>query len=123
MNGASIWGQPAGNGYPDCALVIIQWDPGLNRAFSKGSDSNQLATPGILSEPRPFILQTALNDFYVTYELNAYTREPARMPELYSELHANIQDTFNEAGVEIMSPHATMLRDANKAAIPDAYRS
>ena len=26
------------------------------------------------------------------------------MPYIYSELHANIQDSFYEAGVEIMSP-------------------
>ena len=37
-----------------------------------------LATPGILTEPRPFVWQTALNDFYVTYEINAYTDRRAR---------------------------------------------
>jgi len=39
----------------------------------------------------------------------------------YSALHRYIQDTFNEAGVEIMSPHYAQLRDGNKTAIPDAY--
>ena len=78
-------------------------------------------TPCILVEPKPFVLQTALNDFYVTYELNAHTDDPQQMVNTYSALHRNIQDTFNEAGVEIMSPHYTQLRDGNKAAIPDAY--
>jgi len=78
-------------------------------------------TPCILVTPAPFILQTALNDFYVTYELNAHTDDPQQMVNTYSALHRNIQDTFNEAGVEIMSPHYAQLRDGNKTAIPDAY--
>jgi small-conductance mechanosensitive channel len=78
-------------------------------------------TPCILVEPKPFVLQTALNDFYVTYELNAHTDEPRQMVNTYSALHRHIQDTFNEAGVEIMSPHYAQLRDGNKTAIPDAY--
>jgi small-conductance mechanosensitive channel len=69
----------------------------------------------------PFVLQTALNDFYVTYELNAYTDEPGVMANTYSSLHRNIQDSFNEAGVEILSPHYAQLRDGNRTAIPGAY--
>jgi small-conductance mechanosensitive channel len=78
-------------------------------------------TPRVLVDPKPFVLQTALNDFYVTYELNAHTDEPREMVNTYSALHRNIQDTFNEAGVEIMSPHYTQLRDGNRTAIPDPY--
>jgi len=77
------------------------------------------ATDGVLAEPPPFVLQTSLDDFYVSYELNAYTRDAGRIAQLYSELHANIQDRFNEAGVEIMSPHFSALRDANAPAMPD----
>ncbi len=61
-------------------------------------------TQGLLREPPPFILQTSLDDFYVAYELNAYTDKPLEMAHLYSELHQNIQDAFNEYGVQIMSP-------------------
>ena len=78
-------------------------------------------TACVLLEPKPFVLQTALNDFYVTYELNAYTDEPREMVNTCSSLHRNIQDSFNEAGVEIMSPHYAQLRDGNKTAIPAAY--
>lgn len=77
-----------------------------------------LSTGGIQKSPEPFVLQTALNDFYVTYEINAYTEEPTRMANIYAELHRNIQDRFNEAGVEICSPHFAALRDANHIAIP-----
>jgi small-conductance mechanosensitive channel len=62
-------------------------------------------TPGLLREPVPFVLQKSLDDFYVTYELNAYTNNPQGMAQIYSELHKNIQDAFNEHGVQIMSPH------------------
>ena len=79
------------------------------------------ATTHILQKPEPFVLQTSLNDFYVTYEINAYTDQANLMAAIYADLHQNIQDKFNEAGVEIMSPHYTQLRDGNKTAIPDQY--
>lgn len=77
----------------------------------------------ILSVPKPFVLQTSLDDFYVSYELNAYTNEPNSMAKIYSELHSKIQDKFNEAGVEIMSPHYGAMRDGNQIAIPEEYLS
>jgi len=80
-----------------------------------------LSTEGILKQPAPFILQTALDDFYVHYELNAYTDQPSRMAKIYSDLHANIQDKFNAAGVEIMSPHYSSVRDGNQIAIPEDH--
>ena len=80
------------------------------------------ATPGLLQEPSPFVWQTALNDFYVTYEINAYTATPHDMVDIYAALHARIQDTFYAAGVEIMSPHFAAVRDGNTVAIPEANR-
>ena len=62
-------------------------------------------TPGLLTEPKPFVLQTGLNDFYASYELNVYTDRPLEMMTIYSHLHQSIQDAFNEFGVQIMSPH------------------
>jgi small-conductance mechanosensitive channel len=61
-------------------------------------------TPGLQREPPPFVLQRALGDFAVTYELNAYCRTPDRMLALYAEMHRNILDVFNEYGVQIMTP-------------------
>jgi small-conductance mechanosensitive channel len=69
-------------------------------------------------DPAPFILQKALNDWYVEYELNAYTHDSHRMARIYSDLHAHIQDGFRDAGVEIMSPHYMALRDGNATTIP-----
>lgn len=79
------------------------------------------ATQHILAEPKPFVLQTALNDFYVEYEINAYTNQPNTMAKIYSELHSNIQDKFNEAGVEILSPHYSAVRDGHQVTIPQDY--
>jgi small-conductance mechanosensitive channel len=61
-------------------------------------------TPGLLEDPEPFVLQTALADFAVTYELNAYCDNAQAMTALYSDMHRNILDVFNEYGVQIMTP-------------------
>jgi small-conductance mechanosensitive channel len=50
----------------------------------------------IIDDPKPFVLQTALNDFNVAYQLNAYTKNPSKMVVTYSELHQNLQDFLNE---------------------------
>ena len=82
-----------------------------------------LATRDILSDQKPFVLQTSLDDYYVSYELNAYTHAPERMAMIYSELHQNIQDWFNEANVEIMSPGYTAYRDGGEVTIPTQYQN
>jgi small-conductance mechanosensitive channel len=79
------------------------------------------STKAIMKDPQPFVLQTSLDDFYVSYEINAFTDDPNSMALTYSELHQNIQDRFFEAGVEIMSPHYGALRDGNSSAIPQEY--
>lgn len=78
--------------------------------------------PELLKEPKPFVLQTALGDFSVAYELNAYTRVASGFAETYSRLHAAIQDAFHAAGVEIMSPQFHALRDGNTVTIPESQR-
>ena len=61
-------------------------------------------TEGLLKEPQPFIRQKSLGDYAVNYELNAYCDNASQMVELYTKMHRNIQDVFNENGVQIMSP-------------------
>lgn len=80
-----------------------------------------LATEDVLPDPRPFVLQTGLDDFYVSYQINAYTRQANRMAEITSQLHTRIQDAFNAAGVEIMSPHYAAHRDGNRTTIPSDH--
>lgn len=62
-------------------------------------------TDFLMKKPKPFIQQEALDEFYVSYQLNVYTRDADRMPHIYSELRKNIQDVFGQAGVELLSPH------------------
>lgn len=80
-----------------------------------------LRTDLLEKEPAPFVLQTSLDDFYVSYQINAYTKSPTKQPLIYSLLHQNIQDCFNEEGIEIMSPHYKAIRDGNKTTIPENY--
>lgn len=77
-----------------------------------------LNTPGVVDDPRPFVLETSLSDWYPVYQINAYIREPQKMAQIYSDLHQNIQDQFHEAGIEIMSPHYMAVRDGNESTIP-----
>lgn len=79
-------------------------------------------TNDILSEPKPFVLQTALDDFYVAYEINGYLKNPSKMNAIYSELHQNLQDCFFENNIEILSPHYRVERIINESTIPDEYR-
>ena len=77
-----------------------------------------LNTPGVIDDPRPFVLETSLSDWYPVYQINAYIREADKLAQIYSDLHQNIQDRFNEAGIEIMSPHYMAMRDGNESTIP-----
>lgn len=62
-------------------------------------------TSGIRKDPEPFVVQRALSDFYVEYELRFRLEKPEERFAVLSRLHAEIQDAFNESGVQIMSPH------------------
>lgn len=75
----------------------------------------------IKNDPKPFVLQTSLDDFYVSYQINAYTKFATKQAVIYSELHQNIQDACNEAGIEILSPHYRAARDGNTTTIPSEY--
>jgi small-conductance mechanosensitive channel len=61
-------------------------------------------TPGVRKQPPPQVLQRSLSDFYVAYELRGHLEQGASYAQVLSELHKQIQDTFNEFGVQIMSP-------------------
>ncbi len=80
-----------------------------------------LKTNRILDTPAPFVLQNSLENSYVEYEINAYTRQPLQMVYIYADLLANIQDCFYAAGVEIMSPVYSALRDGNRTAMPAEF--
>lgn len=101
--------------------ITIGYDAPWRRVHQLMIDAAK-ATKGIAAEPAPFVLQRALNDWHVSYEINAYTQQAAEMPRILSDLMSNIQDQFNAAGVEIMSPSFYALRDGNTVTIPEDKR-
>ncbi len=68
-----------------------------------------MTTEGVAAEPRPYVIQSALSDFYIEYKLVACSAlsSPANRAELLSLLHQKVVDVFNREGVQIMSPHFT----------------
>ncbi len=73
---------------------------------------------GLESDPPPFVLQTSLNDFHISYELNACVHDVFFYRETLSELLAAIQDEFAAADVEILSPGYHAVRDGNARTVP-----
>lgn len=89
----------------------------MHQALLNAADRTDM----LVKEPKPFVLQTSLDDFYVSYQINAYTKEPNKQAVIYSHLHQNIQDCCNEASIEILSPHYRAMRDGNMTTIPSDY--
>lgn len=81
-----------------------------------------LKTPGVSEEPKPFVLETSLHDFYVMYQINAYIKDANKLAQIYSDLHQNIMDGANEAGIELLSPHYYAKRDGSETTIPKEYQ-
>jgi len=78
-------------------------------------------TPGLRSQPTPFVYQRGLADWYVEYELFAHMDKPLERVPVLSALHANIQDQFNTYGVQIMSPHFVMQPRNNVVVPPENW--
>jgi small-conductance mechanosensitive channel len=76
------------------------------------------SVPGLCQDPSPRVLQTSLNDFHISYELNACVRDVDRYRETLSELLAALQDQFAAAGVEILSPGYHAVRDGSASTVP-----
>jgi small-conductance mechanosensitive channel len=93
--------------------VTIGYDVPWKKVYSLLTNA-ALATVHIEKEPTPFVLQTALDDFSICYQINAYTLQANLQASIYSNLLENIQDVFNEAGIEILSPHYNVIRKEEK---------
>ncbi len=112
--------EAAGNGLVLYTTVTIGYDVPWKNMHQALIDA-ALRTDFLLKDPSPFVLQTSLDDFYVSYQINAYTCEANKQAMIYSQLHQNIQDCCNEAGIEILSPHYRAERDGNMTTIPSDY--
>ncbi|MDR2717383.1 MAG: mechanosensitive ion channel [Treponema sp.] len=70
-----------------------------------------LATGHVLKSPKPFVLQTNLDDFYAHYQINCYTKDVDIIPKIYAQLYENIQNGFREAGIDMTAPHYEVFCD------------
>lgn len=86
----------------------------VNKLLIKAAKKTKL----VQRAPVPFVLQKSLDDYYVSYEINVYTKQSAKMQAIYSDLHRNILEAFNEVGIEILSPMYIASRDGNPSTIP-----
>jgi small-conductance mechanosensitive channel len=114
-----------GSGFVLDTSVTIGYDAPWRQVEALLCEAAQ-RTPGILSDPAPRVFQTRLDDFYVEYRLvtQATAAEAQSRAEALTALHRNVQDVFNEHGVQIMSPH--YLGDPQQAKIvppADWYRA
>lgn len=73
-----------------------------------------LATDYIQKKPKPYVLQTGLDDFYARYQINCYTKEIEKVPIIYTQLHENIQNGFREAGIDMTSAHYEIFTQIDK---------
>ncbi|WP_085536366.1 mechanosensitive ion channel family protein [Massilibacteroides vaginae] len=81
-----------------------------------------LRTNGVHARPKPFVLDTELQDDYPCYQINAYIRDVDRIAVIYSDLNQNIKDVCNEAGIELLSPRFVANRDGNDLLIPAEFK-
>ncbi len=86
----------------------------VHKALLKAAD--QIDT--IAKDPKPFVLQTSLDDFYVAYEINAFVTNVKTLIGTQSTLNEQIQDVFRDEGIEIMSPHYSSWRNGEEITIP-----
>ena len=98
-------------GYPDGMIISCTVTIGYDAPWRQVEGLLLLAadrTPNVRKQPKPYMLQRQLSDFYVAYALIARITVAKLRIETLSDLHAHIQDAFNEFGVQIMSPHFMM---------------
>lgn len=109
----------SGPGYVVSTDVTIGYDTPWRQVHAMLIEAAR-RTPGVLADPPPRVVQTALSDFYPQYRLicQAIPAEPRPRADVLGALHANVQDVFNEYGVQIMSPHYVADPDEAKLVPP-----
>lgn len=81
-----------------------------------------LRTSGVQGRPKPFVLDTELQDNYPCYQINAYIKDANQIARIYSDLNQNIKDILNDAGIELLSPQFVATRDGNDTLIPSKFK-
>jgi small-conductance mechanosensitive channel len=113
-------------GYPDGMIVSSTVTIGYDAPWRQVEGLLLLAadrTPNVRQQPKPYVLQRQLSDFYVAYTLIARITDAKLRIETLSDLHAHIQDAFNEFGVQIMSPHFMMQPEGAVTVPPSKWHA
>ena len=111
-------------GYPDGMVVHSTVTIGYDAPWRQVHALLLLAadrTANVRKQPKPYVLQRQLSDFYVEYTLIARLENQKLRIETLSDLHSQIQDAFNEFGVQIMSPHFMMQPEGNVVVPPSKW--
>lgn len=106
-----------GNGLIIYTDVTISYDTPWQKIHELGIKA-ALNVSYLEKTPVPFVLQKSLDEFHVTYQINAYTKSPHLQALIYSELNKEILDTFHQAGIELLSLHYNAWRESNDIKIP-----
>lgn len=113
-------------GYPDGMIVSSTVTIGYDAPWRQVESLLLLAaerTPNVRTQPKPYVLQRQLSDFYVAYTLIARINNEKLRIETLSNLHSQIQDAFNECGLQIMSPHFMMQPEAKVIVPPSKWHA
>ncbi|MDR1680545.1 MAG: mechanosensitive ion channel family protein [Prevotellaceae bacterium] len=102
------------------AVVTMGYEIAWRRMHELLIEAGQ-KTIHVLNDPKPFVNQIALDDFYVQYEINIYTQNADAMTAIYADLNQNIQDIFNREGIELLAPHIYAHRGTGGVAIPKDF--
>ncbi len=124
VTGAAVTNYSAATEYGHPLFIYSSVTIGYDAPWRKVQDLLITAAStldAVMKDPAPYVLQRALDDSYVEYQVNAAidAARSAELPMLYAKLHAAIQDTFAGAKVEIMSPRYLSMRDGNKSTVPE----
>lgn len=99
--------QSAEGGVNLTASVTIGYDTPWRQVHAMLELAAKRAKGIDLSQP-PLVRQLSLMDWYIAYELQVRLVAGQSLADARNELHSNIQDVFNEFGVQIMSPNFVM---------------
>jgi small-conductance mechanosensitive channel len=103
------------------ASAGISYDVDWRKVHELMKNAANLTSGIIQTHPPPFVLETQLGDYAVTYELIGHTNHPKQVRYIEAELRRNLLDVFNNAGIEIMSPSVTAIRESGAQMIPEEY--
>ncbi len=101
--------------------VVVDYNVEWKKVYEMLTEA-ALKTPNTLKTSAPYVRQMELQESGAKYEINVFTDNVDKVPLIYTNLHENIQDVFNEAGIELMNTDTLAIRDGNESDLPKKYQ-